>query len=95
MLAGRFGPSLVLLEDHGSGRRRCPTCLIACNAVAAANLAPRGADGLPVPWDAAFIAARSAEAAQWIASGQVRGPARRDPAVASGRVSAANAGRAR
>ena len=41
MLAGRFGPSLVLLEHPGSGRRRCPTCLIACNAVAAAK--PRAA----------------------------------------------------
>jgi hypothetical protein len=62
---------------HGSGRRRCPQCLIGCNAVAASNHAPRGPGGLPVPWDQPFITAKSEQAAAKIARGEVRGPARR------------------
>jgi hypothetical protein len=81
----------LLKPVHGSGPRRCPQCLCACNAVGAGNLCPRGPDGLPAPWDAAFIAARSAEAARKIAAGLVKGPVRRLPA-ATGRP-AAMAGR--
>jgi hypothetical protein len=42
---------------HGGGRKRCPTCRLACNPIAASNVAPRDAQGRPVPWDEAFIAA--------------------------------------
>jgi hypothetical protein len=42
---------------HGGGARRCPTCGLACNALAASNLAIRGADGIPLPFTDAFIKA--------------------------------------
>ena len=38
-----------LRPSHGSGRKRCSACLIACNAVAAGNLAPRDPAGRPLP----------------------------------------------
>jgi hypothetical protein len=43
---------------HGGGKRRCtePGCQLACNLVAAGNLAPRGPGGLSLPFPPAFIA---------------------------------------
>jgi hypothetical protein len=51
-----------------SGRHRCPSCSIACQAVAAANHAPRDDQGRPVPWTEEFIARKSAEARARLAS---------------------------
>jgi hypothetical protein len=44
-----------LAPVHGGGTKRCPTCGLFCNAVGAANLAPRDERGAALPFSEAFI----------------------------------------
>lgn len=50
---------------HGGGKRRCAEppdgCGLACNTVAAGNVAPRGADGRSLPFPPSFLAAKIKE----------------------------------
>ncbi len=48
-------PENVRPSHGGGGEKRCQTCGIACNAVAAGNLAPRGEGGKSLPFPAAFV----------------------------------------
>lgn len=52
-----------LRPAHGSGRRRCQTCGLSCQQIAAGNHAPRDPHGRPLPWDEAFIEKKVAERA--------------------------------
>jgi hypothetical protein len=60
----------------GGVNKRCPACDLACQAVAAGNLAPRDADGRPLPFPPAFTAARMADRQRYLAGGKVPRSAR-------------------
>lgn len=68
-----------LRPAHGSGRRRCPDCGLACQSVAASNTAPRDPDGRALPWDEKFIAAAQERTARNRATWAGRRPGNPDP----------------
>jgi hypothetical protein len=52
---------------HAGGKRRCGTCGLSCQDVAASNTATRDAMGRPLPFTAEFIAMQQAERARKLA----------------------------
>lgn len=69
----------------GGPNKRCPDCGLACQAVAASNVAPRDEEGRPLPWDAAFIRAAQQRSGRAHPGGQVPGNPRK-PARETGEV---------
>jgi hypothetical protein len=51
---------------HGGGARRCPVCDLACNAIAAGNVAPRDSEGRPLPFDEKFLADKISERKRYV-----------------------------
>jgi hypothetical protein len=65
---------------HAGGNRRCPECGLACQQVAAGNLAPRDEQGRPLPFPPEFIKAKQASRAKWLAQrGLAQGPVAETP----------------
>ncbi len=69
----RFEPSNVR-PAHAGGKRRCPECDLDCQAIAASNTCPRDAQGRPLPFPAAYLAAKIAERQAVTAAGGRRTP---------------------
>lgn len=91
LISPRIRPELAMAESnlrpsHGGGKKRCPTCGLACNPLAAGNAAARDAEGRPLPFTDQFIR----EAQERTKTGQR--PAAGRPA-ASGRHAPADPGR--
>jgi hypothetical protein len=90
LLSPRVRPDLAqsranVVPAHAGGRKRCPVCDLACQAIAAGNLAPRDAQGRPLPWDEAFIRARMAERAAYRARAAPSAPGGAAPRAPAGR----------
>ena len=84
LLSPRQFPQYAMTESnlkpsHGGGRRRCQTCGLACNAVAAGNAAARDERGRPLPFTAQFI--RDAQARTKVSAG--RASSRQAPSIAA------------
>lgn len=65
LLSPQTHPQSAMLESnlrpsHGGGRKRCGSCGLACNQLAAGNAAARDEKGRPLPFSEAFIRAAQA-----------------------------------
>jgi len=70
LISPRARPDLAwersnLRPAHAGGTRRCPECDLACQEIAAGNLAPRDGQGRPLPFPPEFLKAKIAERAAW------------------------------